>query len=79
MPCASQGISKYRKQVTIHYYLRSDAGSRFLIGNKQIVMQVGMNPDSPTATGNLNLQAGLHPIQLEYTHGDGESAQLELM
>ncbi|MBV7327091.1 DUF4399 domain-containing protein [Chloroflexi bacterium TSY] len=61
------------------FYLCSDSASRFLIGDQQIVMQGGMHADSPEATGNLNLQAGLHPIQLEYTHGEGDFALLELM
>lgn len=52
------------------FSLASDDGSQLLIGDKAVVMHDGIH-GSDTRTGKISLQAGKHPIRVEYFNGDG--------
>ncbi len=67
-----QKNGKYR------FHLGSDDGSRLLIDGNEIVRNDGVHPHT-TQTGEIELQAGIHEIRIEYFElAGGESLSLEI-
>lgn len=54
-----------------HFFLSSDDGSRLLIGGRQVVLNDGIHPDTERH-GEIVLEAGVHPIRIEYFEAAGE-------
>ncbi len=60
------------------FVLRSDDGSRLIIGDQVIIDHDGPHPAIPKR-GHAGLRAGLHPIRVEYfEQGGDESVSLEV-
>jgi len=57
---------------TYEFWLASDDGSKLYIGDKTVVDNDG-DHGVITATGNINLEPGRHPIRVEYFNGGGGS------
>lgn len=63
---------------TYQFHLSSDDGSRLLIGDRQIVENDGIHPNTERH-GEISLEAGVHPIRIEYFEaGGGETLNLDV-
>jgi len=58
---------------TYHLYLSSDDGSRLFIDDRQVVENDGIHPDTERH-GEIKLEAGVHPIRIEYFEASGGEA-----
>jgi len=58
---------------TYHFHLSSDDGSRLRIGDRQVVENDGIHPDTERH-GEIVLEAGVHPIRIEYFEATGGEA-----
>lgn len=59
------------------FWLHSDDGSRLWIGNSLVVDNDGLKSSSLEVSGTVALNAGWHPVRLEFFHRDG-SARLDV-
>ncbi|MBO9699081.1 MAG: hypothetical protein J7604_02665 [Sporocytophaga sp.] len=60
------------------FYLSSDKGSRFYIGDKLVVDNDGVHNASGTAQGTIGLKQGYHAITVEYFETTGTTDALTL-
>ncbi len=58
---------------TYHLYLSSDDGSRLFIDDRQVVENDGIHPNTERH-GEITLEAGVHPIRIEYFEASGGEA-----
>ncbi len=65
-----QGYLAVPKDNNYVFRLRSDDGSRLILGGKEIIDHDGWHGPSPK-DGEVALRAGLHPIRIEFFQGGG--------
>jgi hypothetical protein len=53
------------------FHLRSNDGSRLWVGDELVVENDGLKASATELSGNLPLNAGLHPFRLEFFHNTG--------
>jgi hypothetical protein len=66
-----KGKIKAPKDGDYTFFLESDDGSRLLIDGKQVVDNGGLH-DMQTQTGNVELKAGEHDIEIDYFENEND-------
>ncbi len=72
-----EGLLKIRKDGLYRLILVSDDGSRLMIHNRMLIDHDGNHPPKP-ASRLVRLNAGLHPLTIEYFQGNGDK-QIQLL
>lgn len=66
-----EGYLNIAKKGNYTFHLESDDGSRLLIDGKEVVINDGIHPRSKRS-GKINLEPGMHKLQVEYFEAGGE-------
>jgi hypothetical protein len=70
-------LLKIEQTGTYTFYLNSDDGSKLYIDDKLILNNDGLHPETELSV-SIDLQKGMHKINLEYFQGPREFIALEL-
>jgi Beta-galactosidase/beta-glucuronidase len=65
------GYLKVPRTGVYHFTSLSDDGARLWIGNETVLASLGQSPATTETTGDIALQAGLHPMNLGYFQAYG--------